>query len=125
MQLVERHVIKRADPRFAAIDRAAFASKNLYNAANYIVRQAYLHEGIWLNFAAIYRRIKDHDAYCALPRKVSNDVLRQLDHDWRAFFADLDAWKTDPSTFVGRPRLPGYKEKHTGRNLLIYDQRRA
>jgi hypothetical protein len=29
MQLVEQHVIKRSDPRYAAIDRAAFASKNL------------------------------------------------------------------------------------------------
>src|SRR5215831_8694790 len=37
MHLVERHVIKRADPRFAAIDRAALASKNLYNAANFVV----------------------------------------------------------------------------------------
>ena len=33
MRLVERHVIKRADHRYAAIDRAAFASKNLYNKA--------------------------------------------------------------------------------------------
>jgi hypothetical protein len=33
MQLVEQHVIKRTDSRYQAIDRAAFASKNLYNAA--------------------------------------------------------------------------------------------
>jgi putative transposase len=33
MQLVERHVIRRSDPRFAVIDEAAFKSKNLYNAA--------------------------------------------------------------------------------------------
>jgi len=32
MKLVEQHVIERNDPRFAAIDAAAFASKNLYNA---------------------------------------------------------------------------------------------
>jgi hypothetical protein len=30
MQLVEQHVINRKDPRYAAIDVAAFASKNLY-----------------------------------------------------------------------------------------------
>jgi putative transposase len=30
MQLVERHLIRKDDPRFAVIDRAAFASKNLY-----------------------------------------------------------------------------------------------
>ena len=54
MQLVEQHVIRDSDPRSAAIDRAAFASKNLYNAANSIVRQACIHEGVWLNFAAVY-----------------------------------------------------------------------
>jgi hypothetical protein len=32
MQLVEQHRIDRHDSRFAAIDAAAFASKNLYNA---------------------------------------------------------------------------------------------
>ena len=46
MQLVERHVIKRTDPRFAAIDAAAFASKHLYNAANYVVRQSFIHAGV-------------------------------------------------------------------------------
>jgi putative transposase len=48
-------------------------------------------------------------------------VLRQLDHDWRAFFADMQAWKADPSKVLGWPRLPRYKDKHKGRNLLIYD----
>jgi putative transposase len=113
MQLVEQHVIRDADLRFAAIDRAAFASKNLYNAANYVIRQSFIHEGVWLNFAAVYHRIKGHEAYSALPRKVSNDVLRQLEHDWRACFADLEAWHADPSTFVGPAtvaRLQGQAE---------------
>src|SRR5690242_16129346 len=82
MQLVEQHVIRDTDPRFAAMDRAAFASKNLYNAANYLVRQSFIREGIYLNIAVVYHRIKDHEAYRALPRKVSNDVLRQLDRNW-------------------------------------------
>lgn len=42
MQLGEQHIISKSDPRYAIIDRAAFASKNLYNAANYLVRQAFL-----------------------------------------------------------------------------------
>src|SRR5258708_32722638 len=121
MQLVEQHVIQPADPRYAAIDGAAFASKNVYNAANYLVRQSFIREGVYLNFAATFHLLKDHEAYCALPRKVSNDVLRQLDRDWRSFFAALEAWKADPSQFLGRPRLPRYKEKQKGRNLLIYD----
>jgi putative transposase len=121
MQLVEQHVIRKADPRFAAIDQAAFASKNLYNAANYIVRQAFIHEGVYLGFVEVFHHIKGHEAYCALPRKVSNDVLRQLDRAWRGFFAALAAWQADPSKFLGRPKLPGYKDKQHGRNILIYD----
>lgn len=121
MQLVEQHVIRKTDPRFAAIDTVAFASKNLYNAANYLVRQSYIHEGVYLPSAKVFHRIKDHEAYCALPRKVSNDVLRQLERDWRAFFAARATWQAAPSQFVGRPKLPRYKDKQTGRNLLIYD----
>jgi hypothetical protein len=42
MQLVEQLVISTGDPRYALIDQAAFASKNLYNQANYQIRQAFL-----------------------------------------------------------------------------------
>jgi putative transposase len=121
MQLVDRHVITRADPRFAAIDRAAFASKNLYNAANYVVRQALIDEGVYTGYAEVFHRIKDHEAYRALPRKVSNDVLRHLHKNWRAFSQALAAWRANPSDFLGRPRLPDYKDKQHGRNLLVHD----
>jgi putative transposase len=121
MQLVEQHVIKRTDPRFTVIDAAAFASKSLYNAANYIVRQSYIHEGVYFPLAEVFHHIKGHETYCALPRKVSNDVLRQLERDWRGFFAAQAAWQADPTKVLGRPRLPRYKDKQTGRNLLIYD----
>jgi putative transposase len=121
MHLVEQHVIRKTDPRYAKIDEAAFASKNLYNAANYLVRQAFIHKGVYLNYAAIFHRLKHHEAYCALPRKVSNDVLRQLDKNWSSFFAARAAWEEDPAKFAGQPSLPGYKDKQAGRNLLIYD----
>jgi putative transposase len=28
----------------------------------------------------------------------------------------------NPTSFTGRPRLPGYKDKEKGRNILIYDK---
>src|SRR5215469_4148883 len=121
MQLVEQHVISKADPRFAAIDAAAFQAKNLYNAANYLVRQAFIFEYRYLGYAAVFHLIKHHDAYRALPRKVSNDILRQLDKNWRAFFVACEAYREDPSKFVGRPKLPKYKDKTKGRFLLTYD----
>ncbi len=120
MQLVEQHVISKHDPRYGVIDAAAFQSKNLYNAALYEIRQAFLHEGKYLPYHEMDKRMQSHEAYKALPAKVSQQVLRQLHHDWDSFFKARAAYEEDPSKFTGRPRLPKYKHKTEGRNILVY-----
>jgi putative transposase len=120
MQLVEQHVIKQTDARYQAIDQAAFASKNLYNATNYVIRQAFIHEGVYLCYEEMHARMKSHDAYKALPRKVSQQVLRLLHKNWVSFFKAIEAWKADHSRLLGRPCLPRYKDKQKGRNILVY-----
>jgi putative transposase len=120
MQFVEQHIISKADPRFASIDRVAFASKNLYNAALYEMRQAYIFEGKRIFYEDLYHLMKSHEAYKALPAKVAQQVLRQLDKAWKAYFAAKEAYEQDPSKFLGRPCLPKYKDKQHGRNLLVY-----
>jgi putative transposase len=122
LQLVEQHAIKRSDPRFAAIDAAAFSSKNLYNQITYHYRQAFIHEGVWLSYAEVFHRIKHLACYHALPRKVSNSILIAVDKNWRSFRNALKAWRIDPSSFTGKPRIPKYKHKERGRNILIYDK---
>src|SRR5215472_5115742 len=121
MQLVEQHLIRKTDPCYAFIDAAAFASKNLYNQATYQIRQAFIHEGKYLPYAEIFHRIKQMDCYQALPRKVSNSILILIHKNWVAFFKAIEEYKADPSKFLGRPRIPGYKDKEKGRNILIYD----
>ena len=120
MQLVEQHVISKHDPRYGVIDGAAFASKNLYNAANYEMRQAFIHQGIYLSYEEMDKRMQPHEAYQALPAKVSQQVLRQLAAAWKAFREAKAAYEEDPSEFTGRPKLPKYKHKTEGRNMLVY-----
>jgi putative transposase len=120
MQLVEQHVIRRSDPRYHVIDEAAFKSKNLYNAANYEYRQAFIHEGKYLSSREVERRMQSHDAYKALPAKVSQQILMVLDRNWTSFREGLAAYYEDPSKFLERPRPPKYKHKTEGRNLLVY-----
>src|SRR6266550_6922590 len=120
MQLVEQHVISKTDPRYALIDRAAFASKNLYNAALYEIRQSFIHQGKYLSYNQMDKIMQKHDAYRMLPSKVSQHVLKLLDKNWKSFFAALEAYREDPSKFLGRPKLPGYKDKAQGRNVLVY-----
>ncbi len=122
MQLVEQHVIDRNDPRFAVIDAAAFASKNPYNLALYEWRQAFIHEGKYLSYTEVFHRVKHSEAYRALPSKVSNDILRQLDSIWRSFRNGMKEWYKHPEKFTGRPQIPKYKHKAKGRFLLIYDK---
>ncbi len=120
MQLVEQHVIDKSDPRYCVIDEAAFKSKNLYNAALYEIRQSFLHEGKYLNYHDMQQRMQSHEAYQALPAKVSQQILMVLDRNWKSFFEAIAAYHEDPSKFFGRPKLPKYKHKTEGRNILVY-----
>ncbi len=120
MHLTEQHVIDRTDPRYGVIDEAAFASKNLYNAANYEIRQAYIFEGRYLSYNEMDKLMQSHEAYRALPAKVAQQVLRQLDQCWQGFFEARKRYHYDPSKFLGEPKLPKYKDKVKGRNLLTY-----
>jgi putative transposase len=120
VKLVEQHVISKRDPRYAAIDAAAFKSKNLYNAALYEMRQAFIHEGKYLSYNEMDKLMQPHEAYKALPAKVSQRVLKQLADAWISFKEGLEAYNEDPSKFLGRPKLPGYKHKTEGRNMLVY-----
>ena len=83
------------------------------------MRQAFLFEQRYVGSAALVHLLKHHEAYTALPRKVSNDIVRHLDKNWRAFFAAGDAYREDPGTFTGRPKLPKDQDKTKGRSLLI------
>ncbi|HJT58120.1 MAG TPA: transposase [Ktedonobacteraceae bacterium] len=120
MQLVEQHCISRSDPRYSVLDEAAFQSKNLYNAALYEMRQAFIHHHIYLSYEEMDTRMQPHEAYRALPAKVAQQVLKQLAAAWKAFREAQAAYEEDPSKFTGRPRLPKYKHKTEGRNILIY-----
>jgi putative transposase len=120
MQLVEQHCIRKRDPRYAIIDEAAFKSKNLYNAALYEMRQTFFNQGIYLTYEEIHRRMQSHEAYKALPAKVSQQVLMLLANNWESFKQAKAAYEEDPSKFTGRPQIPKYKHKTKGRNILIY-----
>ncbi|MEG4990067.1 transposase [Microcoleus sp. BR0-C5] len=120
MQLTERHIIKSTERRFAQIDELAFKSKNLYNAANYVIRQSFIYGWNYVNYNEMNRLMKSHESYKALPAKVSQQILMVLDKNWKSFFEAIKAYKVDSSKFTGRPKLPNYKDKVKGRNILVY-----
>ncbi|MCY7384135.1 MAG: transposase [Microcoleus sp. CAN_BIN18] len=120
MQLAERHIIKSTENRFVEIDRLAFKSKNLYNAANYVIRQSFVYGWGYISYNEMNRLMKYHQAYKDLPAKVSQQILMILDKNWKSFFEAVKTYKIEPNKFTDHPKLPKYKDKVKGRNILVY-----
>jgi hypothetical protein len=93
MQLTEQHIIGRDDPRYAVIDAAAFQSKNLYNAALYVVRQSFIFEGKYLSYNQMDKLMKSHEAYKALPSNL--EAREQYGSDQQSKFCVHSACTLD------------------------------
>jgi putative transposase len=121
MQLVEQHRIDWHDPRFVQIDAAAFASKNLYNSALYLMRQQFIADQTIITYSDLDKLMQPTEQYKALPAKVAQWVLKQVTWAWKSYMAACAAWNADPFKCIGHPKLPKYLAKQ-GRNLLTYTE---
>lgn len=121
MQLVEQHIIKDTHKFYKELDKLCFLSKNLYNVANYTIRQEFTTSGNYLNSYKVDKILNVENVdYKQLPSKVSQQTLKLLDQNWKSFFQALKSYKKNPSKFSSRPKLPKYKDKIKGRNPAIY-----
>ncbi len=62
-QRVEKHRIKPSDKYFAMLDHFCLLSKNLYNHANYILRQAFLNNHKTVSYGDMDKILKADDEY--------------------------------------------------------------
>lgn len=122
MNLVEQHIIKKKHRLYDELDSLSFLSKNLYNAANYIIRQGFINNKQYLNYTKVFHLIKKTVDYKQLPAKVSNQTLRSLDGNWVSFFRAIKDWGKHPEKYNSKPGLPKYKKKSSGRNIIIYEK---
>ncbi len=120
MRRVEQHIINKSSSFYQEIDDAAFASKNLYNLANYHCRQAFFAGERVPRYESLYNRLKTEEAYQALPRKVAQQTLKLVDKAWKSYFESKKAYAKDASKYLAEPRIPGYKDKLAGRYALVY-----
>ena len=122
MIVVDRHIIRRTHNFWRVCDELAFKSKNLYNLANYHCRQHFFTTGKSLSLTRLYHATKDSDAYRALPTKVSKQIIKCLVATWRGYFQAIKEWSKHPGRFLGKPKIPKYKDKTKGRNVVIYSK---
>ncbi len=99
-------------------------SKNLYNEANYMIRQELFKADRWIRFNELDRLLKGSDNYKALPAQTAQQVLQLLDKSWKSSFNAIKEWKAHPEKFKEKPVFPHYKKKN-GEHILIFTSQQA
>lgn len=131
VQRAEQIIIKKSHPKFKIIDEMCFHSKNLYNEANYVIRQKFIESGEYIPYKKMNFDFKTHDNYKLCFSQPANCTLRVLDKNWKSYFAAIKDWKVHPEKYLGMPKLPKYLPKD-GRfpwmipnNQLYYDYEKS
>lgn len=131
VQRAEQIIIKKSHPKYKIIDEMCFHSKNLYNEANYVIRQKFIESGEYIPYKDMNFEFKTHENYKLCFSQPANCTLRLLDKNWKSYFAAIKDWKKNPEKYLGMPKLPKYIPKD-GRfpwmipnNQLYYDYEKS
>ncbi len=102
------------------LDELCRNSSKVWNMANYLVRQEYIKNGKFI-IRQVENILKTQylECYELLPAKSRQQLITQLEESWISFFEAKKSYFQDSSRFNGIPRIPGYKDKLVGRNLVI------
>lgn len=90
-------------------------AKNIYNHGNYIIRQEFINNGKWLRYTKVEQLVKSDDIYTDYwdwnLANSGQQVLRQLDRNWKSFFNSIKDWTKHKDKYLGKPKLPKYLKK--------------
>ena len=89
-----------------------FNSKNLYNYANYIIRQEYIKNKKYIPYREMNYNLKTHQQYKDCMSQPANCTLRLVDKTWKSFYRGLEEYNKTPNKFLDRPQLPKYLKKN-------------
>ena len=93
-------------------------AKNLYNEALYNVRQYYFNESRYLNYEKNYHLLKNSDNYKMLNSNMAQQILKEVDGSFRAFFGLLKLAKKGRYSYRDI-KLPQYLRKEGYFTLVI------
>lgn len=101
-------------------------SKNLYNCALFLQRQAYFH-GQYISYNELDNLCKIETTgitkhYKKLPAQVAQQTLRKLDKNWKSYFESKKEYVKNPNKFKGFPKPPKYLDKDGSYELNFTEQ---
>lgn len=118
VQRTERHMIKKTHKMWSACDDLCFKAKNMYNYANYIMRQSFINKEGIIKYYDLTFMLKTSEPFKDLGSNSAQHTLKMLCKDWKSFMVGLKGYMKNPNKYLGRPRLPKYKDKN-GRHICV------
>ncbi len=88
-----------------------FQSKNIYNEANYLIRQKFIESGEIIKRFDMQTIMKDESCYKALGSNTGQVTIQKLDQNWKSFLVAVKDWSKNPNKYLGKPRIPKYLKK--------------
>ena len=120
VQRVERHIIKETHELYEMIDDYCFKVKNLYNYANYLVRQEFINNGKWIREYDLSKMCQSSESYKDIMGQTAQQTIKLLSQNWKSFFVSIKDWSKNKEKYNGRPKLPKYKHKTNGRYIAVF-----
>ena len=116
----ERHLISKNDPMWKTIDKLCYKSKNVYNSGTYIVRQWFINNHIWIRANQLDKLMQlTSKDYYDLGTQSSQCMTRLIEKNWKSYFVAIKDWAAkNGEGYLGKPKLPGYKDSD-GRAILM------
>ena len=115
---VEQQFIKKNHPLFKIVDRHCFYSKNVYNQANYLVRQAFIKENKILSAYDVQKIMQGMDCYKECGSQAAQKTIQLVDKMWKSFFKANKDYAKHPEKYLGKPKIPKYLSKD-GRQVYM------
>ncbi|WP_051633536.1 RNA-guided endonuclease InsQ/TnpB family protein [Bacillus sp. UNC41MFS5] len=70
---------------------------------------------------ALFKVMKQTD-YISMPSQSNQQTIRKVYDDWKSFFEATKKYKTKPTSFSGKPRIPKYKPKNGRTTCYLTNQ---
>lgn len=121
---VEQHIIGKSHIQWCFIDKMCLKTKNLYNYANYLIRQEFFNNNKWIRYNELFHLCKKSESYKDIGSNTGQVTLRLLDKNWKSFFMAIKVYNKCPSKYLGKPKIPKYLKKD-GRYILSLDNNKV
>ena len=99
-------------------DEYCLKSKNLYNYANYEIRKSFIEKGEFIKYNDMTKMLKTTEVFKDIGSNSGQHTLKMLEKSWKSFFVSIKDYSKNPSKYLGKPKLPGYKNKD-GRHICV------